>query len=111
MDRQTDQGAMLAARHTPNPTAESPSRDDLEARLHRDAAAGLRWWSTGPGDAFDWHTHDLPKVLFCHAGSITFHTREGDLSLGPGDRLDLDPGTEHAATIGAEGCECVEAFA
>ena len=29
---------------------------------------------------------------------------------GPGDRLDLDPGTEHAATVGPSGCECVEAF-
>ncbi len=101
----------MAARHTPNPTSESPLRDALEARLREDATDGLRWWATGPGATFDWHTHDRRKVLFCHDGSIAFHTREGDLLLGPGDRLELDPGTEHAADVGADGCECVEAFA
>jgi cupin superfamily acireductone dioxygenase involved in methionine salvage len=48
-------------------------------------------------------------VLFCLSGSIVFHTREGDVELTAGDRLDLDSGTEHAATVGPAGCECVEA--
>jgi quercetin dioxygenase-like cupin family protein len=48
-------------------------------------------------------------VLFCLDGSITFHMREGDVELGTGDRLDLEPGTEHAATVGPRGCSCVEA--
>ncbi|GIU99268.1 MAG: hypothetical protein KatS3mg014_0884 [Actinomycetota bacterium] len=38
-----------------------------------------------------------------------FHTADGDLELRPGDRLDLDPGTEHAATVGPEGVTCIEA--
>lgn len=38
-----------------------------------------------------------------------FHTREGDFDLGPGDRLDIPPGTEHAATVGPGGVECMEA--
>jgi len=38
-----------------------------------------------------------------------FHTDEGDLELRPGDRLDLEPGTRHAATVGPDGVECVEA--
>jgi hypothetical protein len=38
-----------------------------------------------------------------------FHTREGDVRLGPGDRLDIEPGTEHAATVGSEGVTRVEA--
>ncbi len=38
-----------------------------------------------------------------------FHLRSGDVSLGPGDRLDLPPGTPHAASVGDEGVACVEA--
>ena len=30
-------------------------------------------------------------------------------SNAAGDRLDLEPGTEHAATIGRHGCHCAEA--
>jgi quercetin dioxygenase-like cupin family protein len=48
-------------------------------------------------------------VLFCLGGSITFHLDDGDVELGPGDRLDIEPGTEHAATVGPNGCSCVEA--
>jgi quercetin dioxygenase-like cupin family protein len=48
-------------------------------------------------------------VLFCLAGSITFHTDEGDVELTAGDRLDLPAGTPHAATVGRNGCACIEA--
>jgi cupin superfamily acireductone dioxygenase involved in methionine salvage len=48
-------------------------------------------------------------VLFCLAGSIVFHSDDGDVRLDAGDRLDLEPGTTHAATVGPEGCSCVEA--
>ena len=48
-------------------------------------------------------------MLFCLAGSITFHTGGGDLELSAGDRLDLEAGTEHGATVGSDGVECVEA--
>jgi quercetin dioxygenase-like cupin family protein len=48
-------------------------------------------------------------VLYCVSGSIVFHTDDGDLELHPGDRLDIEPGTAHAATVGPEGVECMEA--
>ncbi len=57
-------------------------------------------------------------MLYCLSGSIVFHTKgdaaEGgeqldDIELYPGDRLDLEPGTDHAATVGPAGVECVEA--
>ena len=57
-------------------------------------------WSNGPGDRYGWHTHGYTKVLYCVSGSIVFHTREGDVELTPGDRLEVDPGTEHAASVG-----------
>ena len=68
-----------------------------------------RRWGNGAGDTYGWHAHDYHKVLFCLDGSITFHLREGDVTLEAGDRLDLPPGTEHAATVGPQGCSCVEA--
>ncbi len=53
-----------------------------------------------PRERYDWNSHGYMKVL-CVTGSIVFHTRAGDFALEPGDRLEVDPGTEHAATVGA----------
>jgi quercetin dioxygenase-like cupin family protein len=66
-------------------------------------------WGNGPGERYGWHAHDYEKVLVCVGGSIVFHTDDGDLPLGPGDRMELPPGTRHAATVGSTGVRCVEA--
>jgi mannose-6-phosphate isomerase-like protein (cupin superfamily) len=68
-----------------------------------------RPWGNGPGDSYGRHSHGFHKVLFCLQGSIVFHLRDGDVVLRAGDRLDLEPGTEHAATVGPDGVSCVEA--
>jgi quercetin dioxygenase-like cupin family protein len=75
------------------------------------AAAGLTpsEWANGPGYRYAEHTHPHDKVLVCVRGSITFHTPDGDLRLGPGDRMDLPAGTPHAATVGPDGVTCREA--
>jgi quercetin dioxygenase-like cupin family protein len=85
-----------------------PSRDELEDLLR---AEGLdpRRWSNGPDDTYGWHAHEYHKVLYCASGSIVFHTRDGDVAMEPGDRLDIQPATDHAATVGSEGVTCVEA--
>jgi uncharacterized protein YjlB len=76
------------------------------------AAEGLapHTWSNGPGHRYREHRHPLHKVLICVAGSITFHTADGDLPLAPGDRLDLPAGTAHRATVGPTGVTCMEAY-
>ncbi|HEX5949978.1 MAG TPA: cupin domain-containing protein [Actinomycetota bacterium] len=79
------------------------------AALAAERCSAPRRWGNGPGDTYGGHSHGYHKVLFCLSGSIVFHTDEGDVELRPGDRLDLEPGTEHAATVGAGGVECVEA--
>ncbi len=86
---------------TPTMTAE------VEADMR---AEGLdpQTWSNGPGVRYGWHEHRYHKRLHCTAGSIVFHTRNGDYELEPGDRLDLAPGTAHAATVGPHGVTCVE---
>lgn len=85
-----------------------PTRAELEARLAHEGLAA-RGWANGPGDRYGTHAHRYRKVLYCVAGSIVFHTPEADLALGPGDRLEIEAGTEHAATVGPEGVECLEA--
>ncbi|MGH9280917.1 MAG: cupin domain-containing protein [Acidimicrobiales bacterium] len=86
-----------------------PAPGNIEAAMRADGLDPRRW-GNAPGDRYGWHEHGYHKVLFCLSGSIVFHTRsDGDIELGPGDRLDVEPGTEHAATVGATGVECVEA--
>lgn len=85
--------------------------DDRDAALRiflEERCSAPRPWGNGPGDTYARHAHDYHKVLFCLDGSITFQLDDGDMTLEPGDRLDLSPGTWHAATVGAEGCSCIE---
>jgi len=87
-----------------------PEREQIEARYAEEGLSPYSW-QNGPGDRYGWHAHGYTKVLYCVTGSIVFHTREGDLMLEPGDRLEVDPGTEHAATVGEHGVLCLEAAA
>ena len=96
----------MAATRTPG--AVSGRRDALDA-FAAEGCSAPRGWGNAPGDTYGWHDHGYHKVLFCLSGSIVIHTREGDLALEAGDRLDLEPGTPHAATVGSAGVECVEA--
>ena len=92
--------------------AEATSEDHRAAALaafRSEGCSSPRAWSNGPGDRYGRHDHDYHKVLFCLAGSITFHTDDGEVTLAAGDRLDLEPGTPHAATVGPAGCRCIEA--
>jgi mannose-6-phosphate isomerase-like protein (cupin superfamily) len=98
----------MGARLTPRAVA-IPTRHALETRLRAECASAPRWWENAPGDTYDWHEHSYHKVLICQAGGVTFHTEDGDVTLHPGDRLDIEPGTLHAATVGSDGVTCVEA--
>lgn len=84
---------------------------DEAAVLDRIRGQGLspQAWRNGPGEKYGWHEHGHRKLLYCVTGSIVFHTGAGDLPLAAGDRLDLPAGIRHAATVGQDGCRCVEA--
>lgn len=92
-----------------NPAEGAPPLEQELDAWFRGEGLEPRWWSNGPGDTYGRHDHPYHKVLYCSEGTITFHLRGGDVELGPGDRLDIEPGTEHAATVGPEGVTCVEA--
>jgi quercetin dioxygenase-like cupin family protein len=81
---------------------------DAIAILEAEGCSTPRSWSNGPKDRYGRHAHPYHKVLFCLEGSIVFHLDERDVPLGAGDRLDLPAGTAHAATVGPDGCRCVE---
>lgn len=98
----------MGATRTPREGRETPTSGALEDRFRREGLVPRRW-GNGAGDTYAWHAHPYHKVLYCLRGDIVFHTRDGDLSLGPGDRLDIEPGTEHGATVGRHGVECAEA--
>lgn len=85
-----------------------PSPADIEERFRTEGLSPTAW-GNGPGDRYGWHAHPYHKVLFCLSGSIVFHTDDGDVALGPGDRMDLPPGIRHAATVGPDGVRCMEA--
>ncbi len=86
------------------------SREDAERTFRDEGCGRTRGWTNGPGDRYGTHAHDRAKVLFCLEGSIVFHTDDGDVSLTAGDRLDLEAGTPHGATVGPDGCACIEAW-
>jgi len=86
----------------------APDRAAIEARF-RDDGLSPSSWGNGPGERYGAHAHGYHKVLYCVSGGIVFHTAGGDLELEQGDRLDVEPATEHAATVGPSGVECMEA--
>jgi quercetin dioxygenase-like cupin family protein len=85
------------------------SRSQALEMFRSEGASAPRSWGNAPGDRYGWHSHGFHKILFCLSGSIVFHTHDGDIELAAGDRLDIESGTEHAATVGPDGCECIEA--
>ena len=84
--------------------------EEMAARL---AAEGLvaSSWGNAPGDTYAAHSHPYDKVLVATFGSITFHLSDigRNVILSAGDRLDLPAGTVHAATVGSDGVQCLEA--
>jgi quercetin dioxygenase-like cupin family protein len=86
----------------------NPSRNAVRRRLESE---GLRpySWSNGPGDHYAAHSHLYRKILYCVEGSIVFHVDGESVTLAPGDRLEIEPNTMHAADVGPQGVVCMEA--
>ena len=79
----------------------------IEESLRREAD-DVYGWSNGPGDRYARHTHGYTKILYCVTGSIDFSLDDRVIHLRSGDRMVLSAGTAHAATVGPNGCACVE---
>ena len=94
----------------PWPDAEPLSEDAILLRLRDEGLAPLAW-GNAPGDRYTAHSHPYHKVLYCVRGSIRFLFDEtgAGVDLTPGDRLEIAPGTVHAAAVGPAGVTCIEA--
>lgn len=99
----------LPAPLEPLPGVPSPGRASADERLR--ALGVTPWaWTNGPGDRYPPHEHGTTKLLVCAEGSITFHVGADGVpvTLEAGDGFVLPAGTRHGATVGPDGCTCLE---
>lgn len=85
-----------------------PSRPAAIIEMLRKSGLEPEEWSTPPDVRWSWHSHPQHKRVYCLAGGGVFHTVDGDLTLSPGDAIDIPAGARHAATVGESGIRCVE---
>lgn len=84
------------------------TREEIK-RKFADEGLSPHSWSNGANYFYAEHSHEYDKVLYCVQGEVTFHLKDGDIVLHPGQRVDIPAGTPHAATVGSDGAECMEA--
>jgi quercetin dioxygenase-like cupin family protein len=88
----------------------APAEDTIRALYRRESLEPYSW-SNGPRDVYAPHSHSYHKVIYVVSGSITFGLPDTgeSVTLNPGDRLELPPGTTHDAVVGSAGVVCLEA--
>src|SRR5436305_2664514 len=90
---------------------ETPPNEEAIRALYKQESLDPYRWSNGPHDVYAPHSHSYHKVIYVVSGSITFGLPDTgeSLTVGPGDRLELPPGTTHDAVVGPTGVVCLEA--
>ena len=90
---------------------DEPPTELILLRLYEAEGLTPYAWSNDPGDVYAAHTHATHKVLYCLRGSIAFGLPDSgsEITLNPGDRLDLPAGVVHSAVVGPRGVVCLEA--
>jgi len=83
---------------------------ELRAEMRSQGLAPFTWHN-GPGDHYSLHSRSYTRVIYVIDGSATFHFAETneDVTLEPGDRIQIEARTQHAITVGDEGVRCLEA--
>lgn len=100
----------MPATHTSGAVNGATAAESAAAAMRAEGLSAHAW-ANDPGYVYAPHRHPYHKVLYCTRGSIRFDlTEEGrSVELRPGDRLDLEAGTAHAAVVGPDGVMCLEA--
>jgi quercetin dioxygenase-like cupin family protein len=90
--------------------AGAPTEAEVRRILGAEGLQPYRW-ANAPGDVYSVHSHPYHKVIYAVSGSITFDLPEysQQVTLRPGDRLELPPGVAHSAVVGPQGVVCLEA--
>jgi quercetin dioxygenase-like cupin family protein len=57
------------------------------------------WWSDIPGTHVATHAHEFSETRWVLSGFLRVMVEGATFDLGPGDRLDLPPGTPHATDV------------
>ena len=84
--------------------------DELRSEMRSQGLAPFTWHN-GPGDHYSLHSRSYTRVIYVIRGSATFHFPESgeEVTLQPGDRIQIAARTSHAITVGDEGVACLEA--
>ena len=86
-----------------------PSQQTITQRMVQEGLRPYRW-SNGPNFRYAPRSHGYDKVLYCIAGSLEVLLPDTDqqVTLRPGDRLEVARGVRHAQIIGPNGAQCLE---
>jgi quercetin dioxygenase-like cupin family protein len=60
-------------------------------------------WRDDPGSTYPEHSHQHREVRVVLTGQMTVSAGGRSFVLSPGDRIDLDAGEPHGATVGSSG--------
>jgi quercetin dioxygenase-like cupin family protein len=90
--------------------AANPPTEELLTKILTGQGYNVSSWSNSPHDIYSAHKHSYRKVIYVVSGSITFGLPQlkKEITLNPGDRLDLMAGTVHNAQVGSNGVVCLE---
>jgi quercetin dioxygenase-like cupin family protein len=66
----------------------------LRRELQREGL-NTAWWSEVPGVHVEEHQHPFPEARWVLSGYLRVYVGDEVIDLGPGERLDLPPGTTH----------------
>jgi quercetin dioxygenase-like cupin family protein len=70
----------------------------LRTALEQEGLA-TAWWSEVPGRRVPQHDHPFPEARWVLSGFLRVYIGDDVVDLGPGDRLDLPPGTTHGFEV------------
>jgi mannose-6-phosphate isomerase-like protein (cupin superfamily) len=70
----------------------------LRAALQQEGLT-TAWWSEVPGAHVPQHEHPFPEARWVLSGFLRVFIGDEIVELGPGDRLDLPPGTTHGFEV------------
>src|ERR1051325_11664055 len=71
----------------------------LRRELEREGMKNTAWWSEVPGERIDKHEHPFPEARRVLSGYLRVYVGDEVIDLGPGERLDLPPGTKHGFAV------------
>ena len=70
----------------------------LRGELQREGL-NTAWWSEVPGMRVEEHEHPFPESRWVLSGYLRVYVGDEVIDLGPGERLDLPPGTRHGFEV------------